>query len=449
MSEYAELRTPQASEVAEAIPKDEGVSADVRHAQVEAEAPAKQASGVEVRINIDSAAGKQQTRSVLYKVTEAGDGLHAAKTLPAANDSAITETKPAGSGELSQCMSFLQGMRHYEQTEGQQLVSDEPEAETGQHRITGELEQQHPEIVPLPPTPMTREASARLESWGVSPERIRDLRDLTSSMRYDLCPQKAERIAQTGGYLQETDEGMQEVVLPHFYDSTARLDGQCADIAIRYHELLHTSGYLKEVNQELADKGRPPLERAHIVGLSRTHFNQPGQTHIWTGLMPKGAGINELLTTDASFQEISMTANNGYTVAQLFHNPPKFSGVRSAKAFAVKSESNLSDFSHTAVLGMSSDRQLSFGLGFYRQESTGEVRPVINALPGYVNGPEDKAYCTLSNSGEVTFANGARLSGQQKREMHDIASGLHTLALIPDADKAEAARQHGITINLR
>jgi hypothetical protein len=93
-------------------------------------------------------------------------------------------------------------------------------------RLQGELERAHPDIEPLPPTSITPEAKERLESWGMPEPFVTRLQELSSSMRYDLCPEKAERIAQNDGYIYVTDEGGEEIILPNFYNHKNRLDGQ-------------------------------------------------------------------------------------------------------------------------------------------------------------------------------------------------------------------------------
>lgn len=113
-------------------------------------------------------------------------------------------------------------------------------------RLQGELERKQVEIQPLPPTPITPDAKKQLESWGIPEGFISRLQEVASSMRYDLCPQKAERIASNEAFIHTTPEG-EEVVLPDYYDVEGRLDGECGGIAKQLLVKLHETGYITKV----------------------------------------------------------------------------------------------------------------------------------------------------------------------------------------------------------
>lgn len=315
---------------------------------------------------------------------------------------------------------------------------------TGRFRLAGAIERDRPEIEPLPAAPITVEAEDRLRAWGMAENDIARLRDLTSSARYDLSIHVVERLAQQPAYLDNGENGKGQITLPDFHDCSA-LEGDCAQIAVRFGQLLHTSGYMEEVNRSLAEQGKPPLEVALASGSSRTHFNNPQDTHQWVGLIPKGGKMANLVTVDASFQEVSLLAQNGYEIQQIRRNP-RIMRLKPARTLALGSPHQSPDM---GVIGLSADRALAYSMGFEGDLEIG-AEPFVCAIPpaGVQAG---LSYCLMAGGaeGSVEFLGGERLTNAQKTEMRDILDQLRRMPIVHNAEKARQARAVHSNVYLR
>ena len=232
-------------------------------------------------------------------------------------------------------------------------------------------------MAPLPPTPITKEAETRLRRWGVPAEFVEKLRLMAALFRYDWCPQKVTRVARKGGYFFKPDGGEEVVILPDYFDSEVRLDGQCSDIASQLIRALNYSGFLASLNMVLTTSRRPKILPIYSMGLSRTHFNTKGAKHVWTGLIQEGADPGNQVVVDASFQEIANLEINGYELKKPIINPPSFSVDKAAVVPICELTIDeirihaLTDFS-AAILGTSDDGRFVYGLGFARQHGRGD-----------------------------------------------------------------------------
>jgi hypothetical protein len=322
------------------------------------------------------------------------------------------------------------------------------------YRMRGKLELSHSEIEPLPPTPITDDARERLHEWGVSDASIERLREFTSSFRYDLCEQKAERIVQNGGYLLTTPEGGEKIVLPDFFDTEGRLDGQCSDLTRQWVKLLHTSEYLQELDERMDSSGQQRIHPCSGWGLSRTHFNrQGGDQHLYAGLLKEGRPQTDMIAVDPSFQEISCIESNGYSLPN-----PYISRVRSGAFFeantatccSVKSAVMLDHEMRVSIgsgpiLGTSSDGKLVYYFSFVR-DTFKKYHPVVCSIPPRESYGTGRTHCFLDRRGNARFVEDRFLTDIQRDEMAQICRTLEGIQLIRDQERAQALKDEEVLI---
>jgi hypothetical protein len=328
------------------------------------------------------------------------------------------------------------------------------------YRFRGALEQQYAAIEPLPPTQITPDASERLQSWGIPKAYIRRLQEVSSSFRYDLGPEKAHRITERGGYIYESPDGTEEVILPDFLNYEERLDGQCIDLSVQFINLLYSSSFMSDLDQELAKKGKPSIRPCFVKGLSRTHFNRESMgrpwAHVWCGFVQDGRAVEEIVTVDTSLQEISNIGKNGFTIVDCMTNPKVVADRPTAAKFTITDSivnedaaslldgSPLSPFLYEssiprwAVLASSADRELVYSLSFIRDNSR-EIIPFLFALTSdsAIDGP----YCVRVPNGQLYLSKSNHLTEAQRLEMRDIYTNLGKISLERDQAKAEAAKR--------
>lgn len=235
-------------------------------------------------------------------------------------------------------------------------------------------EVEHPEVEPLPPTPITPEAAALLQNWGISEESLRRLQELTSSFRYDLTDKKVERLARESGYVGADSENNPLMILPYFFDIKARFDGQCGDIAAQWIQYMHASGLLTDMTEELADASRVVACFAH--GLADTHFIVEGMSHTWNCLArvdAKGEVI-DFIVVDAAMQKIF--ADDRYLFKDVVVDVTSFSNRTSHASLLIGSLA-ANDFGNwnltqgeVLTIGMSQDRKFAYSVSFLACDAT-------------------------------------------------------------------------------
>lgn len=159
---------------------------------------------------------------------------------------------------------------------------------------------------PLPQTKITEAARDTLLSWGIRQEQIDDIRRFTSQFRYDLCPEKVERLTKREAELFEK-EGREYVNIPSFFDVTGRLVGECGGIGNQWVIKMDESGLFDKLKLN-----NPNLVTAMYSGRSETHFHTEGTTHVWNGIVLQdhdGAILDEIYC-DAAFQIIKTKAES-------------------------------------------------------------------------------------------------------------------------------------------
>ncbi len=322
-------------------------------------------------------------------------------------------------------------------------------------RRKGKLELADPEIKPLNPTPITEEAKERLMSWGMSEEDIKTLREITSSFRYDLCEQKAERLAQSPAYIYTAEDGSEEVIIPNFFDTSDRGDGQCRDIATQQIRALNMSDFFNEMNERLAKEKKTNILPVFMYGQSRTHFHKEGAGHAWLGLLPEGEQLENFVVVDASFQEISNADTNEYKFdpKRADINPSSYIGYETASTIPLgryteneKGDVAIDGFKQLTVLGSSFDGQFYYWLTFIKDTETGEIKPDIEATDA--DGKCAQFY-TYSRSGKIISGEAApNFTLDHLIEGRLILSSLRKIPLVRDQEEAERIRNEKITIPL-
>lgn len=322
--------------------------------------------------------------------------------------------------------------------------SEDPEALAARYRIKGELERIHPEIEPLPPTPVTPEAEAQLREWGLEDHHIARLRGLTSSFRYDLCAEKLEQIVEKGAYVGELPEQGEVVVLPGGYTYES-FSGECGGLAIQFCHEIQGTGCLEEINEKLREAGKPSLQVQLNIGQSRTHFNRENTKHIWSSLLPEGEDHNKAITVDPSFQEISPVAENGYITTHTFSTEDSV-GVNPNSAIKVtdywedEGRRNI-DSPSSHVLGLSLDGNLIYTAAFFKERTSGEIRPsIIARFPGQQS--DELGPCIfIDNENKGRLYREEDLSETQRQEIISLLRSVRHLSLTRDQEKIEELRR--------
>jgi hypothetical protein len=247
------------------------------------------------------------------------------------------------------------------------------------YKNPGELERSGFE--PLPPTELSHEAREKLENWGLASEQIDHLQQHTSQFRYDLCPQKVDRLSQNKAEI-FTRDGKEFVNLPTFFDVEGRLDGQCSDIARQWIIQINESDLIDELNAHRIDDSR--IVTCYYTGNSKTHFCKEDSNHVWNGLaIVEGDDVIDEIYFDAAFQAIMSKPESGYTQKTALFDAK---GVEINENIDIPigwveiGESSWSgNVSGMAVLGVSRDFQYSFLLGFVRDQ-TQAILPIVGKV---------------------------------------------------------------------
>jgi hypothetical protein len=228
---------------------------------------------------------------------------------------------------------------------------------------------------------VTDEARDTLERWGLKDEHIEGLVGLAGEYEYANPVGKAEAIAERGGFVMTYSE-LHKVVLPDLYDYTGqRRDGQCGEIAVNVIGAMHDGGWLESVNQSLDARGHKPLQPLYMHGQSPEFFRFG--THIWAGLVPEGADPKtEGLVVDGSFGTIERSIDSDYRTMGVIRDPEDAKRNTSAMV-NVSKLTHIGDdvrmyFEGAAVLGMTTDRSLSVGIGFARDDQE-HIAPFVRA----------------------------------------------------------------------
>ncbi len=281
-------------------------------------------------------------------------------------------------------------------------------------KIRGELERTY-DLAPLPPTKISEQAKEELADWGLTSEQIEALQEFTSSFRYDLVPEKVERLQQESIKVFKKD-GQEYINLPSFFDTGGRFDGQCMDIANQWVVQIHESKLIKELNRNLK-KGNKVVPTLHS-GLSETHFCKDGSSHCWNGLalVDKDGNVKKEIYVDAAFQNIQTKDESKYIGKTAYINPK---GIWIKKQYNVPigwidvdGHSFEEDLSGTAILGVSFSYEDVYELGFSRDRKTNNIRLVLSRL--YADGSRD--YYIIGDEDQIIKTNGLNST----RDMEEI-----------------------------
>src|SRR6185369_2046843 len=238
-------------------------------------------------------------------------------------------------------------------------------------------------------------------------QRTNDLRDLTSSGRYDLVLQKAERLVANGGQV-DTSDGNEVVVLPEYYNYKDRGDGPCSDLAWQELDGLNTTNLFDDINAELIAQGKRPLRVDLAEGQAPTHFNRGDAKHYWLLIGQEGAN-DYPLAVDPSFQKISHMGNNGYRIDSiqvvLGQIPTSEPLVLPLGTYTEIEGRPLVELpSKTSTLGLSTDRELTYELSFVKDTHTGVIRPSLVATLAEREEAEQIPQAIIARDGSVRFS---------------------------------------------
>jgi hypothetical protein len=295
------------------------------------------------------------------------------------------------------------------------------------YKVRGELETKHG-LDPLPPTYITPRAIESLKVvWGLSDLEIQYLRYFSSQFRYDLCPQKAERLASIPVEIFSI-QSVYQVNLPSFNDIMGRLDGQCGDIAQQWLVQMSLSGLVKKLNKNNEKR----IITAIYSGLSETHFCREGSNHFWNGLvlLDNRYNIQEELYVDASFQNIHLKAESFYDQRTGTYDITRVENSENSQIRLGWVEFSKGSWGGscpmTTVLGVSSDYNLAYSLGFVRDVDTGVIKPLLNVIY-----PDGKNGCYIyGNSGQVMSSGEREEYELNKREILKILNELQRLTFV-------------------
>jgi hypothetical protein len=303
-----------------------------------------------------------------------------------------------------------------ERTESQRI-------DTREFKKLGDLEKKG--IGPLRPTEISPQAREKLTSWGVDPDVIKALQKFTSSFRYDLVPEKAKRLAEESVKepIKVFKKDEQEYVnLSSFFDTDGRFDGQCIDIAKQWIIQIHESQLIEELNRNLKENKVVPTRH---IGKSKTHFCREGDIHWWNGLALVDAKDNvlEQIYIDAAFQNIHTKGESKYEDESKYKkieaiNPMYFTNKKQYNVPIGRIDINEDNFtvseSKVAILGVSSNYEYAYGLGFARDKNTNAIKPILERT--YSDGSYD--YYIIGNEGQI--ARGYRHTEVSDQNMEDV-----------------------------
>ncbi len=273
-------------------------------------------------------------------------------------------------------------------------------------------------VEPLPPTRISGEAQKKLEAWGFTPAEVEDVRFFTSQFRYDLCPEKVARLSENPAEIFSREE-RDYVNLPVFYDINGRLDGQCGDIGRQWIIQMNESKLIKKLNQ----RGANQAVTAFYTGLSETHFCKEGSNHVWNGLVlaDKDGDIIDEIYFDAAFQSIHTKRESKYNQKTAVYHAESVESAGNVEVPVgwveiVDDHTWKGNVPGTAVLGVSSDYEFCYALGFLRDTRTNAIRPVLNRISK--DGSND--YYIIGNEDQVMASNTATTSSDHEKEIERI-----------------------------
>ena len=303
---------------------------------------------------------------------------------------------------------------------------------------------------PLPPTPISLEARMRLRRWRVPDEYVDKLGQMTALFRYDRCPQKAVRVARGQGYVYKDDNDILRVVLPGFFDRVARLDGQCGDLANQMLWALNFSGFMTNLNETLTTRNKLPIDLCYATGLSRTHFNREGRSHVWVGLFQKGTAPEEMVLIDPSFQLITNLEVSDYRLKKesVVINPTDgpINGAISIMVTEYRKDdgkSTIWPMPRPGILGVSADRRFVYGVGFATGQKPNKFFPYITLTRDFGG---EVTSCVLGDEGPTWCGPMEDVEEQHQGEVGQMLDTFGKMKIVSNPGKARKILSEVTTI---
>jgi hypothetical protein len=333
-----------------------------------------------------------------------------------------------------------------------------PEKSKLTYRPVGDLEFFNKEK--LPQTPITAAALSKLESWGVSRTRIRELQDFCSAFRYDGCQERVERLSKHPFIITEKDS-QPAVEVPFFFDIHGRLNGQCGDLGQQFLIQAEFSGLIERLNDTPNLRKKHAIEVGFYSGLSKTHFCRDGCKHVWNGLVLMDNNFNAVDTVliDVAFQSIQTYGESGYTLkggqfgsttieSKSIHHTTQIGWSR------IIGTTWTGTIPETLVLGSSDDKEYVYSLSFSENKSPNISARSLDSkmmivlsrlLPG-----GDANYFTLHPEYEDVLLisdSSIRLTEAEEIEIRSLLTACKQFTYCPNVNPARANEDFSHTIS--
>lgn len=260
--------------------------------------------------------------------------------------------------------------------------------------------------------PISTDALRTLLSWEFNRIQIQELQTIISQFNksYCNCAQKLERlrILTTRGAFEKF-----EIIIPTpTNDEILKVGGNCSDIAHLLAKKISENAIL-----EVPSVQRHSVQLVIAAGQNPSHFKRG--KHVWLGLIQTDKPVNNMVVLDPSYQQISYLKTNHYVL----NHYDKITDISQEKTRILPR--SLIDIRNNSidpvtvkdiVLGLSSDRSVSFSIGFtvswnyvhinipfiriVHEDGENQAICLINPNSGYINWDYRDAFFQLTKSSE-------------------------------------------------
>ena len=246
-------------------------------------------------------------------------------------------------------------------------------------------------------------AQNKLEKWGLTPDQIESLKLFSSQFRYDLCVDKVNQLTKKDAEVFQK-KGIDTANFPNFY-SIQDNKGPCGSIARQWILRINEEKLINNLNQNLTDGKK--IVTCFYTGTSRTHFTEKNSTHIWNGLalIDKDGNIEDEIYVDSSFRLVMTKNESGYKQKTAKFDLDQIHTSKNAPVnigWVNLTEANWEgSIPGLLVLGISSNYEVTFSLGFVRDVNKGEIVPIICTA----DANEKADYFLFGANGKILFTN--------------------------------------------
>lgn len=267
---------------------------------------------------------------------------------------------------------------------------------------------------------ITPDAVRSLSSWGFSRNQIKELLDFVHQFdgSYANCLIKIQAMSVL------KKRGRWSISVPHFNEQDdLPVGGSCREITDAIIRKVAKSGILEDVNKQSKQR----IELRIVKGTNTTHFSDGG--HVWACLI-RGSNMDDMVVIDAAYQSISHLKSNGYRVwnSDAYQDVPIVTESELSISSIVIHANSIEVISiNDRVLGLSTDKTVSFGFG-YTTQSMVSTSPHFNTIIPFIrvggtNRLDDGIFLLNPNSGEINteFKNSPfQLSDSVTQELYSM-----------------------------